>query len=175
MTASELTSSRWPLRRVVRAVVVSGVAFGIGAVVGRLVPAEDAPRAVEAAIAVERVADGASPPTLSSAERAILSPLREGSTLAGFRVTAMTRTLDDHALRVVCRRDGLEVRLEVTLAVDGGPPPPALGGPYAVFYTRGSGTPADAEHLAIELANVLRSNGALPIPEHLAPFEPGQP
>jgi hypothetical protein len=118
---------------------------------------------------------GAVAPHASDAELAILSPLREGGTLGEFLVAEIRPVGGDGTLQIVCRREGATVRLDVALAADGGPSPPAVAGPYAVFYALENAAPADGQRLALALALILKTNAFVPPPPGLEPFKAGNP
>ncbi len=148
----------WTWQGLARAATIAAVAAGTGAALGYLVAHEPAPRAQSAPTAKAPVV---------TPEQALLSPLREGSVLAGFDVAEIHGIGDDGVLRIVCRKARTAVRLDVALAADGGAAPAVRGGPYAVFYTVENVAPAEGERLAAALAAVLAANAGAPPPASL--------
>lgn len=108
---------------------------------------------------------------LTAAEQAIVTPLAAGSTLASFTVREI-RGVEEGVMLVVCADHGAQVKLTVALAKGGGDAPPAVAGPYAVFYQIRSASPSEGEKLAKALAKVLEANLAAPPPPGMTPFTP---
>lgn len=101
--------------------------IGVGAGLGYLIAHERAPA---------RAGDGPgeSRPA-GAAELALLAPLGPGSALADFEVIEI-QAVSAGTLGVVCERGDTRVTLEVSPA-KAGPTPPAMAGPYAIFYATG--------------------------------------
>lgn len=153
--------SRWSLATLVRAVVVASIAVGIGAGLGYLVAHQPAPKLAPAG--------AAQPHPAGPAELAVVAPLRPGDALADFEVTAILAVDAAGALRVACEQGEAGLTLEVTLATDTGPPPPARAGRYAIFYAlRVGATHEQGQRLAAALAAVLAANAETPIPPGMA-------
>ena len=153
---------RWTRRGAVRAAGIAAVALGTGAALGYVVAHEPTPHD-----AGPRAA-----PRPDEAERALLSPLHEGSTIEGFDLAEIHPIGDDGVLRIVCRRARAAVRFEIALAAPDGPAPARVAGPYALRFTLENATPADGDRLTSALAAILRANAATPPPPRLAPFAP---
>jgi hypothetical protein len=111
------------------------------------------------------------PPPATEGDLALLSPLRPGELLAGWRVIEI-QGIESGALGVVVSRDKSSVRLIVALASEDGPVPPASAGRFAVYYSARRTLPDDARALASALADVLRNNQGVPTPPALGPFQP---
>jgi hypothetical protein len=173
VTPVDNAPSRWTRGGLVRAATIAGVALGTGATLGYLVSHEPMPRGSGSPSTVSDTIPSDAP--ASDAELAILSPLREGGALGEFEITRIEPIGEDGLLQITCRRGGAAVRLEVALAVDGGPLPPAVAGRYAVFYALEKAAPADGQRLALALAAILEANTAAPIPPGLGPFGSKQP
>jgi hypothetical protein len=156
--------SRWTLAGLLRAVMVAGIAIGVGAGLGYFVAHEPAP------------ADGGPEPVkvraASAAELALVAPLAPGSALADFVVTEVLPIGDSGALRVVCARGEVGVALDVALAAEGEPTPPARAGRYAIFYALRGATPAEGEQLAAALAAFLEHNAGAATPAGMGPYRP---
>lgn len=106
----------------------------------------------------------------SPAERAILAPLTEGSSLEGFEVKSIL-TMHEGSLRLVLRRGGESVRLDVALFSPASPSPPASTDKYAIYYSlNGGATREDGERLALALGKVLEANAKAPAPPGMTPF-----
>jgi len=163
MIAADGAPSYWTWSGLARSAAIAGVAIGTGAALGYLVAHEPVP---------QTAAPHAAAVPLPEAERALLSPLHEGDALGGFAVTEIHAVGDDGVLRILCRKGRAAVRLEVALAGEGGPPPPAIAGRYAVFYAIENADAADGERLAVALAAILQANAAVPPPPRLTPFAP---
>ena len=116
----------------------------------------------------------AEPKPATAAEMALIAPLTKGSSLGGWDVLRV-EGVDQGTLRVVCVNGRSVVRLDVALAADGGPAPPATAGKYAVFYSLKDASPEDGERLAKELARVVEKNAAAPPPPGMTPFVPKPP
>jgi hypothetical protein len=144
-------------------VIVLALVIGGGAALRR--PAAVAPPAPPPRAA------GSAPAPPSSAERALVAPLAPGSDLAGFSVREI-RGVEGGVMRVVCVKGKAEVRLDLALADEEGPTPPAVAGRYAVFYAVERATPEEGEKLAKALAKVVEKNAAAPPPAGMAPFTP---
>ncbi len=159
-----MSTSSWTLAAVARAATIAAIAAGTGAALGYLVAHEPAPPPRRQA-----------PPAAAPApELALLAPLREGGALGGFDVAEIHPIGDDGVLRLVCRKRRSAVRLAVALATDGGAPPAATAGRYAVYFTLENGDPADGERLASALAAVLQANAAVPVPPGLGGLTGGR-
>ena len=169
MKPTQESASRWTRRGLVRAASIAGVALGAGAALGYAVSHERLPAPPGASSAPSAMRAQA-----SAEELAILAPLKEGSTLGGFEVAEIDPVGGDGVLRIVCAKQGARVRLDVSLAVDGGPPPPAVAGRYAIFYALEKAVPADGERLALALAAILQTNATAPTPQGLGQFIPQQ-
>jgi hypothetical protein len=173
MTAAPSPPSTWTLGLVGRALGVGCFAVAVGAGVGYLISHERPPRSGKDARSAEASASGAPnrPPPAGREELALLAPLKEGGALAGFVVTEIDAVGSAGLLRVVCRKEGVVITLDVALRAEGGPTPPAAAGRYAVFYS-GGGAPSDAEGLAVALAAILQTNASAPVPRGMAAFVP---
>jgi hypothetical protein len=156
----------WTLRGLARALAIAGVALGAGAGLGYLVAHEGPPPPGDADAGPPK------PRPAGPAERVLLSPLTEGSALGDFEVVEIHAVNEEGRLRVVCSQDRAVIRLDVALAADDGPAPPALGGRYAVFYSIKNATPEQGERLAAELAKVLEANAEVPAPPGMEPYTP---
>jgi len=166
--------SAWTVRGLVRALAIACFAASVGAGLGYLIAHEPPPGSrskqqetppPEASPASEREPAG-------EAELALVAPLREGGPLEGFRVTEIHAVDGDGLLRLVCRKGGAAVKLDVALRSEGGPEPPAFAGRYAVFYATEAASPAQGAVLARALAAILAANAAVPVPPKLGPFVP---
>jgi hypothetical protein len=126
-------------------------------------------------VAITRAQDSISrsprlpPQRASEAERAFLRPLTEGRSLGGFQVREL-RPVEKGSLRIVCERDGARVNLDIALLGPESPSPPAMAGPYAVYYSLERASQADGERLARELEKILTANAAVPPPPGLQPY-----
>lgn len=158
--------SPWTLAGLVRAAIVASVAVGVGAGLGYLIAHEPAPVAGPAPV---------KPRSASAAELALLAPLTPGSALADFEVTEIVGVGPEGSLRVVCERGAVGVALDVALAAEGEPTPPARAGRYAIFYALRGASPAEGEQLAVALAAFLEHNAGAAIPPGLGPYRPGAP
>jgi hypothetical protein len=107
----------------------------------------------------------------NAAELALVAPLAPGSRLADYEVVRI-EGVERGALRVVCAKEQAVVRLDVALAADDGPPPPATAGRYAIFWNAHDAPLDEAERLAKALAEVVKKNAGAPVPEGLGPFTP---
>jgi hypothetical protein len=123
-------------------------------------------------VAPPRWAETPPTPPLGEAERALLVPLHDGSTLAGFDVAEIRSVDESGLLRIVCKRAGATVRLEIALAGEGGPAPPARAGRYAIFYALENAPPKEGERLASALATILTANAGASPPPRMRPFTP---
>ncbi len=160
--------SRWSLATSLRAALVASIALGIGAGLGYLIAHQPPPDPARTGPAQPRPA--------SPAELAVVAPLRPGHALADFEVTAIMAVDASGALRIACGRGEASVTLELTLATDAGPTPPARAGPYAIFYAlRVGATHEQGERLAAALATIIQTNAEAPIPPGMAPRPPGPP
>ena len=155
--------STWTLAGLLRAAVMTGVALGIGAGLGYGIAHEPAPVAGPAPVM---------PRSASAAELAVLAPLVPGAALADFVVREIVGVGGEGSLRVVCERGPVGVALDVALAAEGGPAPPARSGRYAVFYALRGASPAEGEGLARALAAVLEHNAGVASPPGLRPYGP---
>ena len=155
--------STWTLAGLLRAAVMTGVALGIGAGLGYGIAHEPAPVAGPAPVM---------PRSASAAELAVLAPLVPGAALADFVVREIVGVGDEGSLRVVCERGSVGVALDVALAAEGGPAPPARSGRYAIFYALRGASPAEGEGLARALAAVLEHNAGVASPPGLRPYGP---
>lgn len=163
----EIATSAWTPRLLVRAAMVASFALGVGAWLGYLVAHE--PVVHSAGQEPER------PALAGAAELAVVAPLGPGAALADFAVTEIL-AVRDGALRVVCEREAVAVALDVALAAEGGPTPPAVAGRYAIFYAlRGAATHEEGARLAAALAAVLRANEGAATPAGMGPYRPGPP
>lgn len=121
-------------------------------------------------------AQQAEPPLLPAgpAERAVVAPLAAGSKLAeGWSVR------DIHAVRlgsfrVACAEDSGHGRVDLEVALDeeGGPPPPATIGRFAIFYAAHRVDPDTGAKLATALAKVIEKNKDVAPPPGLTAFHP---
>lgn len=173
MTAGGAPEQGWTARGLSSAATIACVALTAGAVLGYLVSHERPPQQ-----AAEPDHAPSSTPVMaasraSAADLAVLAPLREGGSLHGFDIAAIDDK--DGIVQMLCRRGPETVRLDVTLAADAGPPPPAMAGPYAVFYELEGPSQAEGEQLALALAAVLQKNSAVPPPPSLTPFKAKTP
>lgn len=157
----------WSLAGLVRAAVIAAISIGVGAGMGYLIAHEPGPGEVRPQPVEQRPA--------SAVELALVAPLGPGVALADFVVTEILPVSDAGALRVVCERGDVGVALDVALAAEGGPAPPAVTGRYAIYYTLRGATPAEGERLAVALAAVLRQHEAAAIPPGLGVYHPGSP
>jgi hypothetical protein len=157
----------WTLRGLARAAAIACVAVGAGAGLGYAVAHEPAPPPGQGEAAGRPRARPAGP-----ADRALVSPLSEGSALGEFQVKEIQAVNDEGVLRVVCARDHAVVRLDVALLSEDGPAPPAVAGRYAIFYSLKGATPEDGERLAGELAAIVKANAGAPAPPGMKPFAP---
>jgi hypothetical protein len=105
------------------------------------------------------------------AELALVAPLVPGARLEDFEVREV-RAVEAGVLTLVCAKDRASVRLSVALAEADGPPPPALAGRYAVFYSLRNAQPDDGDRLARALAKILDAHADVPTPPGLGPFVP---
>lgn len=154
--------STWTRAGLLRAAIVASVAVGVGAGLGYLIAHEPAPTAGPAPV---------KPRSVSAAELALLAPLAPGSALADFEVREILG-VEAGSLRVDCRRGEVGVALDVALAAEGEPAPPARAGRYAIFYALRGASPAEGERLARALAAVLEANGGVAPPPGLGPYRP---
>ena len=162
----EIATSAWTPRLLVRAAMVASFALGVGAWLGYLVAHEPVQSAGQKPVR---------PALAGAAELAVVAPLGPGAALADFAVTEIL-AVRDGALRVVCEREAVAVALDVALAAEGGPTPPAVAGRYAIFYAlRGAATHEEGARLAAALAAVLRANEAAATPAGMGPYRPGPP
>jgi hypothetical protein len=160
-------SSTWSLRGLVRATLVGGLALGTGGALGFLVSHEPSPRA----------ASSASPPSERPAagpsELAVVAPLRQGAALADWRVDFVGAIGEAGAISIECSRGPARARLDVARVAPGAPDPPAIAGPYAIYYGTGA-PPGEGERLARALAEVVAKNLAASVPPRLAPLRGGR-
>jgi hypothetical protein len=105
-------------------------------------------------------------------ELALLSPLRPGGLLAGWRVIEI-QGIESGVLGVVVSKDDGLVQLIVGLASEDGPAAPASAGRFDVYYSARRTLPDEARSLANALADVLRNNQSVPTPPGLGRFHPG--
>ena len=170
MSAENADRSKWTWRGLARAATIALAAAGTGAAMGYVVAHEPPPRASTTPTTRPAEPQRASP---TDAERALIFPLREGSTLGGFNVVDVPAIGDDGVLVIVCQRDGATVRLTLALAAPAEPRPAAIVGPYAVFYGVENASAADGERLSLALAEIIRPNAEKPRLQRLRPFVPG--
>jgi hypothetical protein len=157
--------SQWTRRGLGRAAVIAAVAVGTGAGLGYLVAHEPKPK--EAASHASSQAAPVAPPE----ERAMVEPLTVGAKLEDFDVVEIRPIGDDGLLRMACRKGNATVRLQVGLVAEDGPPPPAVAGPYAIYYGGESAVGDEGERLALALAKVIGARNASP-PSKLKAFVP---
>ncbi len=175
MTGGRAPERGWTARGLSSAATVACGALTVGAVLGYLVSHErptqrtSGPHPAPSSTPITTAAASEASP----AELAVLAPLRVGGSLRGFDITAIDH--DVGMVQMVCRRDHATVRLDVTLAADAGPTPPAMAGPYAVFYEIDGASQAAGEELALALAAVLQRNSAAPPPPSLTRFNVRDP
>lgn len=100
-----------------------------------------------------------------------MAPLAKGSELGGYQVRAI-HGVQDGFMRVVLVKDGATVRLDVALASDDGPTPPATAGKYAVFYSLKGAVPEDGVALAQKLAKIIEGRKDAPAPKGMTKFVP---
>jgi hypothetical protein len=116
----------------------------------------------------------ARPPPLPPAgaeELALVSPLAKGSELGGWEVRDI-HGVQDGVMRLVCVKAQATVRLDVALAADDGPEPPATAGKYAVYYSLKGAFPEEGLALAQKLAKVLEPHKDAPAPPGMTKFVP---
>jgi hypothetical protein len=106
------------------------------------------------------------------AERALLAPLSTGATLGGWTVSRIN-AVHDGAITIVVERGSSRVELHVALDGPGGPPPPAVAGRYATFYTAATNDNAEGARLCGVLAAVIEKNGAAPTPPGMTEMKVG--
>jgi hypothetical protein len=111
----------------------------------------------------------APPPPPSAEELALIAPLAAGSELEGFELREV-HGVADGVLRLVCVKQKATVRLDIALADEDGPMPPAQAGKYAVFYGARNALPEDADRLAKRLAKVLATHQEAPPPRGMGKF-----
>lgn len=111
------------------------------------------------------------PPEAGAVELALISPLARGGDLGGFTIRDV-RGVQDGVMRVVCAKGGATVLLDVALAAEGGPEPPALAGKYAVYYSIRGAEPEDGVKLAQALARVIETHQQAPPPAGMTRFVP---
>jgi hypothetical protein len=136
--------------------------------------APDPPAAPSASAASAVSAPRPPPPArrpAGPAELALVAPLVPGARLEDFEVREV-RAVEAGVLTLVCAKDRATVRLSVALAEAEGPPPPALAGRYAVFYSLRNAEPEDGDRLARALARILDAHADVPTPPGLGPFVP---
>lgn len=158
--------SRWSLATLLRAGIVASIAVGVGAGLGYLIAHQPPPNLARTG--------PTQPHPAGPAELAVVAPLRPGDALADFEVTAILAVDATGVLRVACEQGEAGVTLEVSLATDTGPKPPARAGRYAIFYAlRIGATHEQGERLAAALAAVIGANADTPIPPGMAAHAPG--
>ena len=168
--------SAWTTLGLAQAAIIAALALGAGAGLGTLIAREPAPSPASP--------EPRPPLPAGPAERALLAPLTEGAPLGDYEVREIHAVDPEGRLRIVCvkgraegRAEGREkrrevVRLDVVLASEGGPEPPAETMRYAIFYSLKGAPPEDGERLAKALAEVLQKNEAAPPPPGMAPYTP---
>jgi hypothetical protein len=111
------------------------------------------------------------PPPASAEELALVAPLAQGSELGGYEVRDI-HGVQDGVMRIVCAKARATVRLDVALAGEGGPEPPATAGKYAVYYSLKGAFPEEGLALAQKLAKVLEPHQDAPAPKGMTRFVP---
>lgn len=136
----------------------------------------DEPRSTASGAASARATSSATvtrppPPPPSAEELALIAPLTKGAEIGDF-VLRDVRGVEDGVMRLVCAKGDATVRLDVALASDEGPTPPATAGPYAIYYSIKGATPEDGDRLAKKLAAVLSKHDGAPPPKGMTRFVP---
>lgn len=111
------------------------------------------------------------PPPAGAEELALVAPLAKGSELGGFEIRDI-HGVRDGVMRLVCVKAQATVRLDIALAADGGPEPPATAGPYAIYYSLKGAFPEEGLALAQKLAKVLAAHEDAPPPKGMTRFVP---
>lgn len=101
----------------------------------------------------------------------LLDPLREGAEVEGFRLDKI-RLVEEGFLRLAFANEGGGIEIDVALASDEAPMPPAVAGPYAVYF-RTTARAAEADRLAKHVAGVLEKGTTKPLPTGLAAYPRG--
>lgn len=99
----------------------------------------------------------------------MVAPLVPGAALGKWTVRSIGAVVDGR-MRVTLARDRSVLRLEVVLASDDGPVPPASSGAYAIYYRVRGAEPDEASKLARALAGVIAKNRDVHPPAGMAPF-----
>jgi hypothetical protein len=134
-------------------------------------PVASSPPAGSAPAAGSQSAPAPPPPPPSAEELALLSPIAQGSQLAGFEVREI-HGVRDGVMRLVLVKDKATVRLDVALLDDDGVVPPATAGKLAVFYSLHGALPEEGDRLARKLADVLKAHPAATPPPGMTKFRP---
>jgi hypothetical protein len=108
------------------------------------------------------------PPVLrppNAAELAVIAPVTVGSTLEGFRINAIQGTDAGHLSLLVSNAEQptAAFQLQVFLTGTQGPPPPGVGGRYAIYYKGDRYDPSVGKVIAA-LAQIVGKNDAPPPP-----------
>lgn len=103
-------------------------------------------------------------------ERALIAPLAEGDSLAGWNVERVGAVMGG-TIRLDLRRQGERAALMIALDDGGDPRPPLVVGRYAIFYTAKDSD--EGARLAAALGAVIEKNPNTKIPHGLAAFHPG--
>ena len=165
MTASD-EPLQWGKGLLARAALAATVCLAVGGGVGYALTHEKAPSRNSDH---EGESSPQGPPAAGPAELALLAPLHVGDMVDGCAI-ARIDAVHDGRLALHCTLGDAPIELDVTLASPDSPPAPATSGPYAVYYSAGKATAADAARLAGSLARTLDANASQPRPPGLAPF-----
>ena len=115
----------------------------------------------------------APPPPAGPVELAILAPIVVGSTSKGWKVGAISAVHEGAIVVSFVEEEGKgTIDLLVVASAEDEVAPPAIAGPYAVFYSAHLALPEDGDRLARVLARAIEKNQDAPVPPGLRPFQP---
>ena len=101
---------------------------------------------------------------------AVVAPLAVGQQLAGWDVRAIYGVLDGSIWVIVKKGDAL-VHLQIARASDAGALPPAVVGPYAIFFSSQKPIPGGSGELVNALSEIVKANQSVPVPADLSPWK----
>jgi hypothetical protein len=156
------------------AVVVLATAGGVVAITraGARSAAARVAASASAASASASASALAGPPVWPPAgpdELAIVAPLAPGDRLGDWVVRSVSAVVDGR-MRVTLRKDKRLLRLEILLASEDGPAPPASSGKYAIFYRGRGAEPDEAAKAARSLADVISKHRDVRPPPGMTSF-----
>lgn len=102
-------------------------------------------------------------------ELALLAPLEAGGTLADWNLQFIG-SIHGGRLPLLLEREGVKIRLDVVLASEDAPEPPAKTRRFHVYYRATQPAQEDAQKLARALAEVVAKNGSVAPPPGMATY-----